>query len=566
MRKEIVINVGLTESRAAVVEDGRLVELYIEREDSERIIGNIYKGRVENVLPGMQAAFIDIGIGRNAFLYVDDALALKNGHNDLDEPIEYPKYCTIKDLLHHNQQVMVQVSKEAMGSKGARVVTHISLPGRYLVLMPGVEYVGISRRIFDETERNRLKQLAKKIRPKGMGLIVRTVAVGRSEEDIEADCEFLVNLWTSILEKSPKVNAPALIYKDHNFIYRIVRDLFNRDIDKFVIDSVREYQDTRDLLQRFAPALRNRLYLYHEGPPIFESYGIESQIETVLQRKVPLASGGSLVIDRTEALTSIDVNTGSYVGSTNLADTVLRTNLEAAGEIARQLRLRDIGGIVILDFIDMDNREDEQRVLKRLEEEVRFDRSKINIFGFTNLGLVEITRKKVRQEVSELLHQECPYCYGTGHVLSEAAMAAHIQREVKKMARKDQSDAILVEAHPAVAGMVIGPGGATLRQLEAKVGKTICLRGQENFHRHDVRYMVGSASELSAQALPVSEGQILELAVESTHANNPQDGIGRLKGYVVNIEGAGGKVGQRLQVQITKVFRTYAKGRMVAGS
>ncbi len=566
MKKEIVINVGLAETRAAVLEEGRLVELYIEREEAERIAGNIYKGRVDNVLPGMQAAFVDIGQERNAFLYVDDALAYKNVQRDLDEPMERPKFRTIKDLLRPGQQIVVQVSKEAMGSKGARVVTHASLPGRYLVLMPTVDYVGISRRISDDTERNRLKQIAKKIRPKNMGLIVRTVAEGVDEAELEADFRFLVDIWAGIQGKARKASAPALLYKDHDLIYRIVRDLFSHDVDKFVIDAEPAYQSTLELLKLLAPDLRNRVYLYHEGPPVFEMYGVEPQVTAALQRKVPLASGGYLVIDRTEALTSIDVNTGRFVGSTNLADTVLRTNLEAASEIARQLRLRDIGGIIILDFIDMDTKEDERRVLQRLEEESRPDRSKVNILGFTELGLMEMTRKKVRQEIGEVLQRDCPCCAGTGHVLSEVTMAAQVQREVKKKARQAGVEAVLAEAHPAVAGLVIGPGGVSLRRLEEAVGKTVYMRGQDTFGLDEIRIAAGSNAEVLEQATPVKEGQVLELAVESAHTGNPRDGISRLKGYVVDIEGAGGRIGQHLQVEITKVFRTYAKGRMVAGS
>ncbi|MGI6611267.1 MAG: Rne/Rng family ribonuclease [Limnochordia bacterium] len=566
MRKEIVVNVSLGETRAAVLEDERLVELYVERDSSERIVGNIYKGRVENVLPGMQAAFVDIGLERNAFLYVDDATAYRNVERDIDEPLEKPRFRTIKDLLRPGQQVMVQVTKEPMGTKGARVVTHASIPGRYLVFMPTVDYIGISRRIVDEQERARLKALAKKVRPKDMGLIVRTVAEGKDEQELADDCRFLEGVWSTVQQKAKKVSSPALLYKDYDLIHRLVRDLFGSDVDKFVIDDKAEYLRTLELLATISPHLKSRVFLYHGSMPLFESYGAESQIEPALQRKVWLESGGYLVIDGTEALTSIDVNTGRYVGTTNLADTVLRTNLEAASEIARQLRLRDIGGIIILDFIDMDTKEDERRVLERLEAEIRRDKTKTHVLGFTNLGLVEMTRKKVRQDIGDFLHRDCPYCEGTGRVLSESTVALRAQREILRVCRTNSAEAFLIEVHPSVAGLLIGAGGANLRQLEETSGKTLYVRGRQELHLEEILFAaMGSREDVGALALPVRKGQVLEVTVDEPHVSNPRDGIGRLEGYVIDIDGAGNQVGQRLKVEVTKVYRTYAKGRVVAG-
>jgi ribonuclease G len=564
MRKEIVINVGLGETRAGTLEDGRLMEIYVEREDAERIVGNIYKGRVENVLPGMQAAFVDIGLERNAFLYVDDAVAYKNVQRDLDEPLEHPKYKTIKDLLKPGQQIVVQVTKEPMGTKGARVITHASLPGRYLVLMPTVEYIGISRRIVDEAERARLKAVAKSVKPKGMGLIVRTVAEGVSEVELAADCRFLVGMWETIQEQAKRTGAPALLYKDHDLVYRLVRDMFSADVDKFVLDDLDEYRKTIDLLQTLAPHLKNHVFLYHGGPSIFDAYNIEQDLAAVMSRKVWLESGGYLVIDRTEALTSIDVNTGRFVGSTNLADTVLRTNLEAAAEIARQLRLRDLGGIIIIDFIDMDTVEDERRVIERLEEELRRDKTKNHVLGFTGLGLVEMTRKKARQELSDILHKTCPYCEGKGRLLSEHTVASRVRREVFRRVKQYDFQAILIEAHPSVAAVLIGPGGSNLRELEEVTRKTIYIRGRNDLHMEAVEYATGTRDEVAARALPVHEGQIVALEIAEQHASNPHDGIGRLEGYVIDIDGAGDKVGERHEVRITQVHRTYAKAKLVS--
>lgn len=564
MKKEIVVNADHGETRAALLEDRRLVELYVEREDNQRVVGNIYKGRVENVLPGMQAAFVDIGLERNAFLYVDDALAYKNGHNGEDEPVEGSRFHSIKDILKEGQHIIVQVTKEAIGTKGARVVTQVTLPGRYFVLMPTVEYIGISRRIADDGERARLKSIAKHLRPKGMGLIVRTVAEGKDEEELAQDCRFLAREWERIRAKAKRYSPPALLYRDHDLGYRIVRDMFTADIDKLVIDNEAEYRKILELVDSLSPHLKDRVYLYHQGPPLFESYGVEPEIGRALDRRVWLDCGGYLVIDHTEALVSIDVNTGRFIGTTHLADTVLKTNLEAATEIARQLRLRDIGGIIIVDFIDMESKEDERKVLERLEEHIQRDKTKTHILGFTNLGLVEITRKKVKQDIGDLLHRDCPYCDGTGQVLSEATVAFRTQREVKRLAKDSPGEAILVAVHPSVAALVIGSGGTNLRRLEEDTGKSLYVKGSEELHIEDIEILaVGSKAEVEERALPVKEGQVLDMQVEEPHITNPKDGIARVEGYVIDIEGAGRMVGQKLKVEITKVFRTYAKGRMI---
>lgn len=565
MKKEIVINAGFGETRAALLEDRRLVELFVERQDEQRVVGNIYKGRVENVLPGMQAAFVNIGLERNAFLYVDDALAYKNqnGSGNGTSNGGASHVHSIKDILEEGQHIIVQVTKEPIGTKGARVVTHVTLPGRYLVLMPTVEYTGVSRRISSERERNRLKGIAKKLRPKGMGLIVRTFAEGKSEEELAQDCRFLTGIWERLQQKARRSSPPALLYKDYDLIYRLVRDVFTSDIDKFVVDGEAEYQKTLELLDSLSPQLKNRVYRFHEGPPIFDAYSIEADIDRALQRKVWLDCGGYLVIDHTEALVSIDVNTGRYTGTTNLADTVFRTNLEAATEIARQLRLRDVGGIIIVDFIDMDSKEQEQKVLERLEREMRRDKTRTHILGFTQLGLVEITRKKVRQDIGDFLHKTCPTCEGSGQVFSEATVAHRTQRQIKKLARETDAEAILVAVNPAVAALIIGAGGSNLKALEEQTQKTIFVKGKEDYHIEEVNFLaVGSRAEVQAKALPVKQGQVLDIQVEEPHVSNPKDGIARVEGYVIDIEGAGRMVGQRLKVEITKVFRTYAKGRV----
>lgn len=566
MGRDIIVNAGRGETRAAFLENRRVVEIYIERTTHQRIAGNIYKGRVENVLPGMSAAFVNIGLERNAFLYVEDARDYEKLFDTNKSRSGWNKFRGIKDVLKEGQSVVVQVTKEPIGTKGARVVTHLTIPGRYLVLMPTVEYIGVSRRIEDERERERLKKLARAVRPEGMGLIVRTVAEGKGHQELQQDAQFLMKVWEQIQRRAKTESAPALIYKDHDLVYRLVRDYFSAEFDRFIVDSRDEYNKVLGILETISPHLRSRVFYYHDrNIPIFEFYGVEADLNRALKRKVWLESGGYLIIDQTEALTSIDVNTGKYTGGKNLAQTVLNTNLEAAAEIARQLRLRDIGGIIIIDFIDMESPEHEQMVLESLEREVSKDKTKTHILGFTNLGMVEMTRKKVKQNIGDLLQRPCPYCDGTGRILSEETLAFQVEREILRLAREKDIEALLIEVHPSVAAMVIGAGGSNLKRLEEMTGKIIYVRGSEDKHWEDVEVVhAGTKEAVSALATPVREGQVLDMEVEEPHVSNPEDGISRLEGYVVDIEGAGRRVGQKLKVEITKVFRTYAKGRMLS--
>lgn len=567
MTRDVVINAGHGETRAALLEDRRLMEVFIEREAHQRQAGNIYKGRVENILPGMQAAFVNIGLERNAFLYLGDALPYVNGRDGEgdEEAVEGQPFRWGDRPLHVHQEIVVQVAKEPIGTKGARVVTNISLPGRYLVLMPHAEYIGISRRIAGEEERERLKAIARRLRPRGMGLIVRTVAEGHDEHELAHDLQFLLRVWERIQHRARKATAPALLYRDHDLVYRLVRDVFTPDLNRVVVDSRAEFQKIVELCESLGLDLRSRVQLYQGERPIFEEMGIEGELDRALDRRVWLNCGGYLVIDQTEAFTVIDVNTGRFTGTTSLADTVLRTNLEAAVEIARQLRLRDLGGIILVDFIDMEREEDRVRVLQALTAELARDRTRTQVLGFTRLGLVEITRKKVRENLYAVLQKACPYCRGSGRVLSEATMAQKVEREIVRLARTSQAEALLVAVHPSVAAQVIGAGGSNLKRLEAETGKSIYVRGSETVHLEDMRVLtVGSRAEVEQQALPVREGQVVDLQVEEPHVNNPHDGIARLEGYVVDIEGGGRHVGQKLKVEITKVFRTYAKGRVVS--
>ena len=538
----------------------------MERPVIQRVVGNVYKGKVENVLPGMQASFVNIGLERNSFLYVDDAV-LKPGEED-EDILEDLRRMTIRDILHVGQEIVVQIVKEPIGTKGARVTRHLTLPGRYLVLMPTVDYVGVSRRIQDDEERERLRKMADRLKPQSMGLIVRTVAEGRSESELSQDLDFLSRLWQKIQSRSRSSEAPAQLHKDLGLVYRIVRDLFTEDVDRLYIDDKHEYEKVLELLDIISPHLKNRVNLFtSRDRTIFDLYGLETEIDQALNKKVWLKSGGYIVIDRTEALTSIDVNTGKFVGTIDLQDTVFKTNLEAAREIARQLRLRDIGGIIICDFIDMESPDHQHRVLETLERELRKDRTRTNVLGLTQLGLVEMTRKKVRQGLDAILQRPCPYCEGRGRTMSEETMAAKARREIRRILRHSTSDAILVELHPSVAALVIGSGGANLRELERETGKSIYVKGAGDVHLEGMNIRaIGTKAEVEAKALPVRSGQVIDLKIEEPHVTNPWDGIARINGYVVDIEGAGKMVGEVVKVEITRAFRTYAKGKMTAAA
>lgn len=562
MFREIVVNVNEEETRVAVLEDRIPVEIYIEREINQRLVGNIFKGRVENVLPGMQAAFVNIGLEKNAFLYVEDALPSRTPEtNGLSgSALGSANIC---DILKQGQETLVQIVKEPIGTKGPRVTIHITLPGRYLVLMPTVDYIGISRRIEAEKERERLKELAARVKPEGMGLIVRTVAEGVEEEELRQDITVLTKLWRKILSRSAHGTVPNLVHRDLELVQRILRDIFTEDVDRLTLDSRYEYEKVLDLLDITGSRLKLKVFL-DERENIFEEYGIEQEIEKALKRKVWLKSGGYLVIDQSEALTAIDVNTGKYVGSTNLEDTVVKTNLEAAREISRQLRLRNIGGIVIVDFIDMTEESHRQEVLQALEAEIKKDKTKTNILGITQLGLVEMTRKKVRPSLSEVLQKPCPYCEGRGKVLSEETLGIHFKNQIYNMARQTEAQTILVEANPVVAARLIGSGGANLRDLESKTGKNLYIRGSTNQHIESVAIRPMYDNEgIQAHNFPVKPGEVLEVKVEEPHVTNINDGIARVNGFILDIEGAGTLVGETIPVEVSKVYRTYAKARPV---
>jgi ribonuclease G len=553
MNKEIIVQSNEDETQVAVLENEQLVEIYIERSVSDRLVGSIFKGRVENVLPGMQAAFINIGLEKNAFLYVEDALP---SGSQLDNGVKL----NIRDVVKEGQEILVEVVKEPIGNKGPRVTRHLTLPGRFLVLMPDVDYVGISRRISDEGERERLKQIAEELKTDDFGIIVRTVAEGASKEDLQDDLEMLIKIWQKIQQRERNSGAPALIHKDLELVKRILRDVVTDDVRRITVNSQATYEQ---ILEITGNKLKFKVNLVEEQD-LFSRYNIPQELSKALKRKVWLKSGGYIVIDQTEALTSIDVNTGKYVGSVDLADTVLKINLEAVVEIARQLRLRNIGGIIIIDFIDMENEEHGKEVLTKLEEELHKDKTKAHILGITSLGLVEMTRKKTRHSLSTALEKPCPCCEGKGRVLSESTIAIQIKEKLRELAARTMAETILVTAHPDVAALLIGHGGNQLKLLENRLKKEIIIRGRNNLslEQYELQGVYGT-HDLKNNIIPVEESQIIKVMIEEQHAQQSIDGIGRIEGYIINVENAGRLVGEEVLVEIIKVYRTYAKAVLV---
>ncbi len=405
----MLVTQGETRSQIAVLEGRELIEHYVAKHADESIVGNVYIGRVENVLPGMEAAFLDIGEARNAVLYV--------GEVSYEEDLEGPPP-RIEALLKSGQAVVAQVTKDPMGSKGARLTTEVSLAGRYLVLVPNSDSLGISRRLAD-AERRRLRDIANRIRPEGHGMIVRTAAVGATEEDLERDVARLTRIWNEVSERIDGAKPPKLIYSEPPLAIRVVRDLFTADVEEVIVDSEESYHQIRDYLEEVAPEFGDRVSLYTDPLALFERYHVTEQVRKAIDRKVWLQSGGHIVIDRTEAMTVIDVNTGRYVGRSTLEDTVLHANLEAAEEVAKQLRLRDIGGIIVIDFIDMGYERNREELLRTFERALLRDKTRTQVYGVSELGLVQMTRKKVSEGLLEAFSHKCEPCDGRGVVLQD---------------------------------------------------------------------------------------------------------------------------------------------------
>jgi ribonuclease G len=488
MQQEIYINATPQESRIAIVEDGSLAEFLVERKLERGIAGNIYKGKVARVLPGMQAAFVDIGLDRAAFLHVSDFSSAPEAVSEDEIVYERPRPTSHRRLpierqLSRGQEIMVQVAKDPLGMKGARITSHISLPGRYLVFMPTTNHIGVSRRIEDDKERKRLKEIALSLLTEEGGFILRTACEGRSKREIQRDLKFLTKLWSRVQKKSESSGAPSLIHQDLDLIARTIRDFFTTETHQVVIDHVKDYRRILDFVGHFMPRLKAKITLYSRAGPLMDHYRVEEQIVKALERRIWLKSGGYITIERTEALTAIDVNTGRFVGKRDQEETVLKTNLEATHEIVRQLRLRNVGGIIIIDFIDMEKEANRKKVYEALKEATKKDKARTNILKISELGLVEMTRQRTRESLENVLLSPCPYCEGRGRIKSNVTIAYDILREIKKEKNHlEDGKRILVRVHPDIANFLYDDQSRSLDNLEREINHKIIIKASEELH------------------------------------------------------------------------------------
>jgi ribonuclease G len=525
MTKEMIISSSAHETRVAILEDDQVAEIFIERERQRGVVGNLYKGRVSKVLPGMQSAFVDLGLERDGFLYVSDvadtfdeldkfdtdddpaSAAAANGvatarqgdtrgrngrDRDRDQRRPEPK---IEDLLKEGQEIIVQVAKEPLGTKGARLTSHATMPGRFLVFMPTVDHVGVSRKIDSREERGRLRGIVREFREQtgfAGGVIIRTAAAGRPKEDILSDLTYFHKIWTEIRQKSETSRAPAVVYQEQSLVAKLLRDLLTDDYTAIRIDNEPEYRKILDMVERFMPTLAPRVKLYDKEFPIFEEYGVQQEIDRALRSKVWLKSGGSIVINQTEALVAIDVNTGRYVGKKSagrLEDTILKTNLEAVKEIIRQIRLRDLGGIIVLDFIDMEEKKNRQKVYQTVEQELRRDRAPSKALQVSDFGLVIITRKRVKQSLERVLTEPCPYCAGSSVIKSSSTICYEILAEVKKISGDLDGQSLMLRVNPDIARALREEERAVLKDLKQTVGRDVVLKSDVQLHHEQFDLM-----------------------------------------------------------------------------
>jgi ribonuclease G len=537
MSKEMIISSSAHETRVAILEDDQVAEIFIERERSRGVVGNVYKGRVSKVLPGMQSAFIDLGLERDGFLYVSDVVANLEEFDRLDTDEDTPSPVAtgqahgtgpgigdgsssihkahghrgnggrrdrerekgpepkIEELLKEGQEIIVQVAKEPLGTKGARLTSHATMPGRFLVFMPTVDHVGVSRKIDSREERSRLRGIVREFREQtGFtgGLIIRTAAAGRPKEDIVSDLSYFHKVWTEVRQKAESGRAPSVVYQEQSLVAKLLRDLLTDDYSAIRIDNAMEHKRVVELIERIMPSLAPKVKLYEKEFPIFEEYGVQAEIDRALRSKVWLKSGGSIVINQTEALVAIDVNTGRYVGKKTagrLEDTILKTNLEAVKEIVRQIRLRDLGGIIVLDFIDMEEKKNRQKVFQTVEQELRKDRSPSKALQVSDFGLVIITRKRVKQSLERVLTEPCPYCAGSAVIKSTSTICYEILSEVKKISADLNGQSLVLRVNPDIARALRDEERAVFKDLKQSLGRDIALRPDAQLHHEQFDLM-----------------------------------------------------------------------------
>ncbi len=549
-KRELLVSVDIGEQRVAVVEDGRVAEVYLERPERRSIAGNIYLGTVDNVLPGMEAAFVEIGLEKNGFLYVDEIV-----RPELEGQRHGKR---IQDLLSRGEQVLVQAVKDPMKSKGARMTMEISLPGRFVVFVPNGEGLGVSRRL-DDDERQRLKDILKKLDVKKGGVIVRTAAEGASAEDVERDLVFLQKLWKTIEMQAKKTKPPALIYQEAELPLRVTRDLFTENFERAYVDDEKAYKRIVGYLKKTSPHMVDRVVRYKEKQPLFEAHGVEQEIRSTLSRRVDLPSGGYLIFDYAEAFTVIDVNTGRFVGSRSkssgarLEDTITKNNLEAVKEVVRQLRLRDIGGIIVIDFIDMANPKNRQAVEEALRTELERDRTKTYVVEISPLGLVEMTRQNVTDGPREILTRKCPTCGGDGVVISEQSAAIDIERKLRELARGSRVQAFRVELNDRIAALVTGAGASRLTEIEAAAKRRFYLEPKPNVHLDHFLVLEQGKLETVAPETRVEEGATVEVQLVEVGLHDPHAAVAKLDGYDVQVAEAAKLVGKKVKAKVERV-------------
>jgi len=549
-KRELVISADIGEQRVAVLEDGQVAEVYLERPERRSIAGNIYKGKVDNVLPGMEAAFVDVGLEKNGFLFVDEIVGAE---------LEGRGSRKIQDLLARGQQILVQAVKDPMKSKGARLTTEISLPGRFVVFVPSGEGLGVSRRLEDD-ERSRLRDILKKLDLPQGGVIVRTAAEGATPEDIERDLVFLQRLWDEIQKHEKEVSSPALVYQESELPLRVVRDLFTDDFERALIDDEATYKRVAGYLKKTSPHMVERVVRDREKEPLFERFGVDGEIRSTLSRRVDLPSGGYLIFDYAEAFTVIDVNTGRFTGSRSrssgarLEDTITKNNLEAVKEVVRQLRLRDIGGIIVIDFIDMANPKNRALVEEALRTELERDRTKTYVVEISPLGLVEMTRQNVTDGPREILTTRCTVCGGDGILISEATAAIEIERKLRGLARHSRSQAFRVELNARVAAVVVGPAAERLRAIEEQVRRRFWLVPRKDVDVEHFNVLKQGPRSKLAPSNGLEEGSEARLELGEVGLYDPDAGVGRLNGHAVVVGDAAKMVGKKVKVRIERVL------------
>jgi ribonuclease G len=589
VKKQVLVSVDRGETRVALLEASetgagtgrrgksrgrrqdpaagyRVAELYFERRGNRSIVGNIYKGRVDNVLPGLEAAFVDIGLDKNGFLHVDEIVL---------PGIEIPRRGRgkeggkkISDLLKPGQEVVVQVVKDPLKTKGARLSMDLTIAGRYMVYTPTGEGIGVSKRL-DDKERERLRKEARGLDLHGGGAIIRTAAAGATRADFERELQYLFKLHEVLEKRVEEATAPALVFQEADLSVRVVRDIFSADFERAVVDDEKQYQRLVSFFTRTAPELVDRVELYQESEPLFEAYGVEDVILGLVSRRVDLPSGGYLMIDYAEALTVIDVNSGSFVGrgkQAKLEDTITRTNLEAAEEVVNQLRLRDIGGIIVIDFIDMSRAKNRDTVLKTLRNSLDEDRTKTFTAEISKLGLVEMTRQNVTEGVREIMTRPCPVCGGDGVVLSEETIAIEFERHLRELAARAprKVEAFLVQMNPQVTAQFTGHGARVLHALEQETGKHFLFQGSDNLPLdHFSVVMEGTDDEVRERAIPFRAGDEVLVTIVEPHMYDVDDAVAKIDGYIVSVRNGGRHVGEKRLVRIEQAGRTSATAVLV---